>query len=371
MGGDDRADPLALSERWRSLGDRIERHLEAFLPKTLDIAAVERFVGPPRWTHDAAVHSEMLSVPVWDLIGRGGKRWRPAFGILLLESLGCTAEPYEAMIVTTAELCHTGALIIDDIEDGSAIRRGQEAIHLRYGTDVAISAANTLYFLPHLQYRDHPALDGHQRLEAYRIMVEQTIKAHFGQAMDIHWSRGLTAESFERWRADGLPEKILQMYAFKTGSGLEGLAELVCTVAEVDGDLRQACRGLGRDLGVAFQIVDDVLDLEGAPGWRKSLGHDVRAGKLTYAVVKALDRLPAGSRQRLLELLCRRSSDQDEVDEALSLVRESGALERCRSEAARLLEEAWAPYSQRVPASSSKTMLDDLSRLLVGRPRVG
>ena len=359
---------LPIGDRWKPLVDRIDRHLENFLPKTLEDADLVRFAGPPRWAHDPPVHTEMLSAPAWDLISRGGKRWRPMFGLLLLESLGNSSEPYEEMVVATAELCHTGALIIDDIEDGSVIRRGEQAIHLRYGTDVAINAANTLYFLPHLLYSDHPALSDSQRLETYRSMVQQLVKAHLGQAMDIYWSRNLTAENFELWLAEGLPEKILQMYAYKTGSALEGLAELACTVGSTDERLRQACVGLGRDLGVAFQIADDVLDFEGSPSWRKKIGHDVATGKLTYAVARALDRLGPGPRRRLLDLLCRRSSDHDTVSEAISLVRESGALEESRGHARRIFEEAWSSYSELVPESGEKAMLRELCDALIGSP---
>lgn len=357
---------LPTGDRWKPLVDRIDRHLENFLPRILEDTDLNRYAGPPRWTHDPVVHTEMLSTPTWDLISRGGKRWRPLFGILLLESLGNSADPYEEMVVATAELCHTGALIIDDIEDGSVIRRGEQAIHLRYGTDVAINAANTLYFLPHLLYSDHPDLSDSQRLETYRSMVQQLVKAHLGQAMDIYWSRNLTAENFERWLADGLPEKILQMYAYKTGSALEGLAELACTVGSTDERLRQACVGLGRDLGVAFQIADDVLDFQGSPSWRKKVGQDVATGKLTYAVVRALDRLGSVPRRHLLDLLCRRSSDQDTVSEAISLVHETGALEECRGQARRIFEKAWSSFTGLVPESGKKAMLRELCDALIG-----
>ena len=359
---------LPIGDRWKPLVDRIDRHLENFLPKTLEDADLVRFAGPPRWAHDPTVHTEMLSTPAWDLISRGGKRWRPLFGILLVESLGNSADPYEEMVVATAELCHTGALIIDDIEDGSLIRRGEEASHLRYGTDVAINAANTLYFLPHLLYSDHPDLSDSQRLATYRSMVQQLVKAHLGQAMDIYWSRNLTAENFERWLADGLPEKILQMYAFKTGSALEGLAELACTVGSSSEQLRQACVGLARDLGVSFQIVDDVLDFEGSPSWKKTVGQDVATGKLTYAVVRALNRLGPAPRRRLLDLLCGRGSEQDTVSEAISLVRESGALDESRGHAWQIFEKAWSRFAGLVPDSGKKAMLRELCDMLIRSP---
>ena len=123
--------------------------------------------------------------------------------------------------------------------------------------------------------------------------------------------------------------------------------------------------------GVAFQIVDDVLDIVGGPGWHRSPGHDLRARKLSYAVVVALERLPDDSRRRLLEVLCRRTSDQEDIDQAISLIRESGALGRCREEASRLFEQAWVPFSAHLQPSTSLTDLADLCRWLIGRADAG
>jgi geranylgeranyl diphosphate synthase type I len=367
MGGGSRPVTRPAGDRWHTIVDRIDRHLEDFLPRAMNDEALEGFVGPPDWQHDAAVHSAMLSIPVWDLINRGGKRWRPIFGLLLLESLGRSSEPYEGMLVATAELCHTGALIIDDIEDEAKFRRGGESIHLKYGTDVAISAANTLYFLPHLQYADHPQLDDHQRLEIYRSMVRQLVRAHFGQAMDIFWSRNLTADTLEKWLGDGLAQKILQMYAYKTGSGLEGIAEMACTIASAGPQTLSASVALARNMGVAFQIVDDVLDFEGCTSWSKAVGHDLAVGQPTYVIVRAIERSSDPARRRLIDLLTGTPHDGN-LGAAISLVMESGALDECRSEAAELFERGWSEFSHVVPDSPSRSMLYELcDRLIEGQ----
>jgi geranylgeranyl pyrophosphate synthase len=272
------------------------------------------------------------------------------------------------MVAVTAELCHTGALIVDDIEDGSATRRGDEAIHLRYGTEIAINAANTLYFLPHLLYADHPHLSSSQRLKAHQSMVQQMVKAHLGQGMDIFWSRNLSEESFEQWAADGLADKVLQMYAFKTGAALEGLADLACTITSSRNETRLACVELARTFGVSFQIIDDVLDFDGSPSSAKPVGRDLAAGKLTFVLVRALDMLWASQRRRLLRILCRRDVHPIAVAEAIGLVRVSGALEECRRTASKCFEEAWSEYSRLVPDSDAKAALGRLCRHLVEAP---
>ena len=150
---------------------------------------------------------EGFSRPMWDLLDRKGKRWRPIFGVLMLEALGADPTPHEALLSVVAEMSHTGALIIDDIEDGSGTRRGDTCIHLRYGLDVAINAANTAYFLPFLSLRDHRSLSDAQRLSLYRILSEQYVKSHVGQGLDIYWSRRLSRPSLARWTGDSLGAK--------------------------------------------------------------------------------------------------------------------------------------------------------------------
>ena len=76
--------------------------------------------------------------------------WRTSFRLPHDRSLGVAFEPYEMLLSVIPELCHTGALIVDDIEDGSLMRRGADCVHVRYGLDVALNAANTVYFLPYL-----------------------------------------------------------------------------------------------------------------------------------------------------------------------------------------------------------------------------
>ncbi len=78
------------------------------------------------------------------------------------ENAGDRLSPYEQLLCVLTECIHNGALIIDDIEDDSLLRRGDTTIHLRYGVDVAINAGNTLYFLPPALVQEHPQLTDEQ-----------------------------------------------------------------------------------------------------------------------------------------------------------------------------------------------------------------
>ena len=182
---------------------RVEDCIERFLPREIGKAHLRKYAGPASWRQETSAYTAILSQPIWGLVSRQGKRWRPLFGFLMIESLGVAFEPYEMLLSVIPELCHTGALIVDDIEDGSLMRRGADCVHVRYGLDVALNAANTVYFLPYLLLADHPLLSPAQRLDMYHLTIEEMVRSHLGQGLDIYWSRNLSASNLRRWRRKG------------------------------------------------------------------------------------------------------------------------------------------------------------------------
>jgi geranylgeranyl pyrophosphate synthase len=91
-----------------------------------------------------------LSEPIWDLLDRGGKRWRPVLCMIIAELFNRKrSEVYE--IAALCEIIHNGTLMIDDIEDSSQVRRNKPCVHHIYGVDIAINAGNFMYFAPMLK----------------------------------------------------------------------------------------------------------------------------------------------------------------------------------------------------------------------------
>lgn len=350
-----------------TMGRRVDGHLEEFLPRRFNAAEVEKFVGPPHWQHDVDAYTDMFSVPVWDLIDRSGKRWRPIFGILLLEALGVSSRPYEGLISCMLEFIHAGALIIDDIEDDSLLRRGKQCVHLRYGVDVAINAGNALYFLPGAAIMSHPLLTAEKRRRWLEIKEQICIEAHCGQASDIFWSRRMTPENLRRMLGNDAESKILQMYAFKTASAAKGAAEFVAVIADSSAEITRVCVDFARMLGVAYQIVDDIHNFSRAPDWTKVTGEDLANGKLTFVIASALRRLHAAGSERLQAILCspevrRRPSV---LEEGIELVFRSGALDACRETAKTMVNDAWDKFSPRVRSSGPKIMLHTMCLKLI------
>lgn len=345
-------------EYLQTLANRVDKRIEEFFPKEFDDNQIQKFVGKPFWKHEPSAYTQMLSTPVWDLISRRGKRWRPIFGILMGEALGIAAEKYEAS-ACLAELVHSGALIIDDIQDNSLLRRGEQCLHLKYGLDAAINAGNTLYFLPSVELFNHKYLDDLKKLRIHEIMMRTYLQAHFGQTVDIYWSKYLTPENLKTWMNDSLEDKILQMYDYKTAAGAKGLAEVSAVIAEVNDDIKQTCIDYARAFAVAFQIIDDVHNFSDSPRWTKVCGEDLANGKLTYVIARALKLLDNIKSQRLIEILC--SQDQrknkDILIEGIQLIRNSGALEECIEKAKKMSLNESDRFSEIIPSCEPKIML--------------
>ena len=350
-----------------SLTRRVERRIEEFFPRQFGVAEVERFLGKATWRHEPEAFTQMIARPVWDLLDRDRKLWRPLFGILLLEAFGTPSEQYDGLISVMAELIHTASLIVDDIEDDSLLRRGEECIHLRYGVDVALNAANMLYFLPSIALMQHPVLTEEKRARLQQLKERVCIEAHCGQATDIFWSRDLSPEKLAGWLSDGIDEKILQMYAFKTGTATAWLAHFAAIVADQSPEVLARALDFARRFAVAFQVVDDVHDFNVSPQWTKRPGEDLANGKLTYVIASAFRLLDSASSDRLAEILCSPSLRRETAarDEGADLVRSSGALARCRDWAASEFEESWRDFSEVLPPSESKTLLHSLCLRLV------
>jgi geranylgeranyl diphosphate synthase type 3/geranylgeranyl diphosphate synthase type I len=267
--------------------------------------------------------------------------------------------PFERLLSVVAELSHLGSLIIDDIEDQSPLRRGEASIHLRYGTDLAINAGNTLYFLPLLLLENHAHLSIGQRERMYQVIVRQYIRSHFGQGMDIYWSKFVSTDNLQHWIDGSLSAQVLDMYAEKTAALVVCLARMACIIAEADEQAQNACVDFSRAFGVAFQIMDDVLNFSNSGKWTKVVGEDLAAGKLTYVLVKALGKVNKNERETLQRLVCDQKyrSNSENIETGLRIVRDSGVLVECRREARSMVQEKWRELSQHLISSESKQML--------------
>jgi octaprenyl-diphosphate synthase len=158
---------------------------------------------------------------------------------------------------------------------------------------------------------------------------------------------------------DDMESRLLQLYTQKTAAVVEASAEGAAIIAGASAPLQAACANFGRTLGIAFQVVNDIVDFSDSRVKAGDGGSDLREGKITYAVLRALQRLPRRQRERLEAIVCSPALRQDDqaIAEGIELVRRSGAIEVCRKEARRMVEDEWKALSKYLPPSESKQML--------------
>jgi octaprenyl-diphosphate synthase len=334
----------------------IEREVLAALPEDPDDAWFSRFFGELTFQPKADIKGS-LNAPALALVRRGGKRWRPLLLVLAARAFG--REDGALSISPVVEIAHNGTLIVDDIEDGSDTRRGGPAIHLLFGVDASVNAGNLLYFLP-LALIDELRASDATRLALHARFALHMRRLHLGQAMDILWHRG----------HDRLPDRdsYLAMCALKTGVLARASAEFGAIAALAPETAVAALGSAFERAGVAFQILDDVLNLrQGNPGKRR--GDDIVEGKKSLPVILACERRP-GLLAELAPLFERARAEGCEspaVEEAIALISGEGAVDAAEALARAMLAESSRSLAAVVPPGPWAEPLAGLVEALSGQ----
>ncbi|WP_331232587.1 polyprenyl synthetase family protein [Natronorarus salvus] len=307
----------------------VDAAIEELLPREIDEAYLERYFGPASHRYDSVALQAALADPIWDLLDRGGKRWRAVVTLLLIDGFG--ADPHEYLpYACIPEILHNGTIIVDDVEDGATKRRGETALHHRFGTDVALNAGNAMYFLPLKVVSANPAgLNAETRLSIFEMLMYELNRTHLGQGMDIYWHNTADAEVSEA--------EYLEMCACKTGCLGRIVARLAAILTGQPEETEREVAKYAEEMSIAFQIGDDILDIESTIAedgvFGKAYGNDIREGKRTLIAIHAAANAPAADRERLMEILQASENTREEIDEAIGLLQETGSVEYARERA--------------------------------------
>ena len=355
-----------MEELLEELRPRIDAAIEEVLPREIDEAYLESFFGPPTYRYDADGIQQALAEPVWDLLDRGGKRWRVVVFLQFLEAFGHDDPESLMHYAIIPEILHNGTIIVDDVEDNALMRRGGEALHLTYGEDVALNAGNALYFLPLKIITHDPAgLDPETRLAAYDMLMHELNRTHLGQGMDIYWHNELTIRASV--------DEYLEMTACKTGCLARIVARLASIITGQPPATESAVADYAEALAIAFQIGDDILDVEHtmdrAGEFGKAFGNDIHEGKTTLMAIHAAEQATSAERARLEAILAAEEGTEDEVLEVIDLYERHGSIDYARSIAIELSDEASAHLTKLDLNSAPAQRLEAFTRYVVERDR--
>jgi geranylgeranyl diphosphate synthase type I len=279
--------------------------------------------------------------------GPRGKRLRPLLGLLAFKSLG--GEYRKALPAAAAvELGHNFSLVHDDIEDSDRERRHRPTLWALWGVPLAINAGDALFALSRLAlYRlmKEEEYEPQKLLDVMRVYDETCLALCEGQYLDI---------SFER-RTDVTVDEYLEMISKKTAALIGASIETSAMMATDDQDVIDAYHRLGRDLGMAFQIADDLKGSFWASAESgKAAAGDIRKRKKTYPVVWAMRNAPEADVARLIAIYqpVIRATDgsgppdaetqmsEELTEEVLEILERSGAREATEEEARRYRDRA-------------------------------
>jgi octaprenyl-diphosphate synthase len=284
------------------------------------------------------------------LIAGGGKRMRPMLTLACANLLGYPGTRHHKL-AAAVEFIHTATLLHDDVVDGSGMRRGKRTANLIWGNPASVLVGDFLFS------------------RAFELMVEDgslkvlRILSHASAVIAEGEVDQLTAQR----RIETDEDHYLEIIAAKTAALFAAACRIAPVVAEAGHEAEIALEAFGRNLGVAFQLVDDAIDYSSdAATMGKGQGDDFRDGKMTLPVILAHARGSAQDRAFWAAAMAGERVTDDDLAEAIRLVGSSGALadtmERARLYARRAID-ALALF----PASRAKSALVEAAEFAVAR----
>jgi heptaprenyl diphosphate synthase len=315
--------------------------LEASVRAGLD--AIESALGAAVTSDDAFVGGASSY-----LVNAGGKRFRPLVSVLAAH-FGDPSRPEIVPAAVVVELTHLATLYHDDVMDEASVRRGAMSANTRWGNTVAILTGDFLFSRASNLLAD---LGPH----AVRLQARTFERLVVGQ---IHETvgPGVGADPIEHY---------LGVLADKTGSLIATAAEFGAYYAGVGADVVDVLRGFGEQIGVAFQISDDILDIASeSTESGKTPGTDLREGVATLPVLYALASTDSAA-ARLRELVARPLVDDAEHGEALALLRASSAIDEARATLQSYADAARAMLTE-LPDLPARAAFEALTDTVIAR----
>ncbi len=293
------------------------------------------------------------NVPLVEKIGHyivesGGKRLRPLLVLLAANATHYQGDKHIPM-AAVIEFIHTATLLHDDVVDNSELRRGKDTANARWGNAPSVLVGDFLYS------------------RAFQIMVEigsMEIMEVISNATNVI-AEGEVLQLLNCRNPDTTEDAYMQVILGKTAMLFEAAAEVGGLLANCSDTERQALKQYGLQLGIAFQLIDDVLDyLSDSDTMGKNMGDDLAEGKATLPLIQAMQLCSEEERTLLRRAI--REGGLDNLTPILDIIHRTGAIEYTQEKARQAAMQATEALSA-LPDSSFKATLKQLATLAVER----
>jgi len=338
-------------------GGRLKEMTSA-LPSSLIFSDILGLVGPKLSAVEAEVARNLRSeIGVIDELGTylfkgGGKRVRPLLLLLSAQMAGYRGER-DVLFASVFEFIHTATLVHDDVIDGATIRRGRSSVNAEWGNSLTVLLGDYLYIKSMSM-----ALTADD-LRIIKILADITLKMIEGELIQKRRQGDISVSADEH----------LEIVRRKTAFLFSGCSRVGALLARAEADQEAALESFGLNLGMAFQLVDDLLDFTSD---EKTLGKpvvsDLREGKLTLPLIYLLEAGGVEQRGKIMQVLEDRDFTRVRREEILTMVREHGTLERTR-DLARSFGERARRDLKHFPDNVARRALETLPDLILARDR--
>lgn len=282
------------------------------------------------------------------LLDAGGKRLRPAFALLAGKFYGYPIEKL-LPVAMALELIHMATLVHDDVVDDSKTRRGRPTVKAKWGNIVSVATGDFLLA------RALELLAQINQPEVSRILAEVSVEMSRGEIQQIKASFDVRQN--------------LKQYYYRINRKTALLIEASCKLGAIVSDAsRRQVWALGRyghSIGMAFQIVDDILDVTAeASQLGKPIGGDLRQGIMTLPMIVAINL--SSDKVRLMDLLGKQDKTEQEINEAIHIIKASGAIDESMRYVDLYIHKA-KTYLQEMPNVPTRKALGDLAQFIRDR----
>jgi octaprenyl-diphosphate synthase len=288
-------------------------------------------------------------VAQYSLLGNG-KRLRPLFFVLSCELCDYT-ERDRYTLSTIFEVLHAASLLHDDVIDNATVRRGKASANKVWGNPAAILVGDFLFS------KFSRIVIEKRHIELLKILADTATRMTEGQMLEL--------VNTHNWKLSR--KEYMGIISAKTAALISAACAGGGIVAGADGDDIQSLKDFGLNMGIAFQIIDDVFDYTAtAETTGKPTGSDLREGKITLPLIYALTCLNSQEREQLEDLFKQGQASDKDYLKVGELVRSNGAIARCRYDAQHYVDRA-AAFLRLFPDSPIRNNLLKLNQFVATR----
>jgi heptaprenyl diphosphate synthase len=288
---------------------------------------------------------KLVENAILELINSGGKLLRPAF-LIIAARFGDFKKEEIYPLAAVLEMLHMATLVHDDIVDNSKLRRGTETVQAKYGKDYAVYIGDFLFC------RCFKILSEHSTLKS--IKVDSNVMSRICMGEIEQFSSKYNKQVSVRRYLKRISAKTAELFSLSFYSGAMG--------SRCNERLCRKLSNIGHNIGMAFQIIDDILDYTGDEATvGKTVGNDIKQGNYTLPLIYVLEK----KNLRLSSILDKDSLEEEDVKEIADIVNEFGGIEKARALAERYTSRAFDLINTLPDSESKNILLKTTEKLLV------